>query len=126
MRGTYCHHERTDTVTTTGKAIEQMIDLAALGALFADIVKDWSEPKVARFDPPDDVEKEDIVCDLKAKGHKLQWAADFVDGERRSPCDPADKEGFLERDHSRSGTAIGQRQYDLSAVGASFICSRSI
>ena len=34
-----------------------MIDLAALAALFFDASKEWTEPKVARFDPLSDAEK---------------------------------------------------------------------
>jgi hypothetical protein len=50
-----------------------MIDLAALATLFFEASKEWREPKVARFDPPDDVEKEEVVIDLRKKGHRLQW-----------------------------------------------------
>ena len=52
-----------------------MIDLAALGSLFVEVFgvsKDWREPKIARFDPLEDANKEQIVRDLQAKGHKLQ------------------------------------------------------
>src|SRR5262245_50419 len=52
-----------------------MIDLAALGSLFVEIFgasKEW-QPKIARIDPPEDAEKEQIVRDLKAKKHELQW-----------------------------------------------------
>src|SRR5262249_19340273 len=37
------------------------------------VSKDWREPKIARFDPLEDANKEQIVRDLQAKGHKLQW-----------------------------------------------------
>ena len=53
-----------------------MVDLAAIAGLLVDLFgasKEWREPKVARFDPPDDAEKEEMVRNLKAKGHKLQW-----------------------------------------------------
>jgi hypothetical protein len=53
-----------------------MIDPAALGSLLVEIFgasKEWREPKIARFDPLEDAEKERIVRDLKAKGHRLQW-----------------------------------------------------
>ncbi len=53
-----------------------MIDLAALGSLFVEIFgasKEWREPKIARFDPLEDANKEQIVRDLQAKKHKLQW-----------------------------------------------------
>jgi hypothetical protein len=54
-----------------------MIDLAALGSLFVEIFgasKEWTEPKIARFDPVDEANKEPIVRDLMARGDKLQWA----------------------------------------------------
>jgi hypothetical protein len=53
-----------------------MIDLAALGSLFVEIFgasKEWTEPKIARFDPVDEANKEPIVRDLMARGDKLQW-----------------------------------------------------
>jgi hypothetical protein len=50
-----------------------MIDLAALGSLFFEASKEWREPKVASFNPLDDAEKEQVVRDLKTKGHELQW-----------------------------------------------------
>jgi hypothetical protein len=53
-----------------------MIDLAALAALFFDASKDWTEPKVARFDPLSDAEKEEVVLSLRKKGHELQWVRD--------------------------------------------------
>src|SRR5215469_14388783 len=45
----------------------QMIDVAALGSLFVEIFgasKEWTEPKIARFDPVDKANKEPIVRDL--------------------------------------------------------------
>jgi hypothetical protein len=54
-----------------------MIDLAALAALCFDASKEWSEPKVARFDPLSDAEKEEVVLKLKEKkGLELQWVMD--------------------------------------------------
>jgi hypothetical protein len=53
-----------------------MVDLAALGSLFVEIFeasKDWREPEIARFDPLEDADKEQIVRDLQAKKHELQW-----------------------------------------------------
>jgi len=53
-----------------------MIDLAALGSLFVEIFgasKEWTEPKIARFDPVDEANKEPIVRDLMVRGDKLQW-----------------------------------------------------
>lgn len=51
-----------------------MIDLAALASLFFEASNEWREPKVARFDPPEDAEREEVVRDLMSKGHELQWA----------------------------------------------------
>ena len=45
-----------------------MIDLAALAALCFDASKEWTEPKVARFDPLSDAEKEEVVLNLQKKG----------------------------------------------------------
>jgi hypothetical protein len=56
-----------------------MIDPAALGSLLVDILgasKEWREPKIAQFDPLDDANKEQVVRDLEAKGHKLQWVSE--------------------------------------------------
>ena len=53
-----------------------MIDLAALAALFFDASKEWTEPKVARFDPLSDAEKEEVVLNLQKRGHELQWVRD--------------------------------------------------
>jgi len=50
-----------------------MIDLAALATLFFEASKEWSTPKVARFDPLEDAEKEEVFRNLKEKGHTLQW-----------------------------------------------------
>jgi hypothetical protein len=50
-----------------------MIDLAALAALCFDASKEWTEPKVARFDPLSDAEKEKAVLNLRKKGHEFQW-----------------------------------------------------
>src|SRR5258708_39911082 len=53
-----------------------MIDPAALGSLLVEFFgasKEWREPKIAKFDRPDDAEKEEVYRDLKAKGHQLQW-----------------------------------------------------
>ena len=50
-----------------------MIDLAALAALCFDASKEWTKPKVARFDPLSDAEKEEVVLSLRKKGHDLQW-----------------------------------------------------
>ena len=47
-----------------------MIDLAALAALFFDASKEWTEPKVARFDPLSDAEKEEVVLNAK-KGARI-------------------------------------------------------
>jgi hypothetical protein len=51
-----------------------MIDLAALGSLFFEASKEWRDPKVIRIDPLDSIEQEQVVRDLKAKRHELQWA----------------------------------------------------
>jgi len=53
-----------------------MIDLAALAALFFEASKEWTEPKVARFDPYSEAEKEDVVVKLREKGHELHWVKD--------------------------------------------------
>ena len=53
-----------------------MIDLAALAALFFVASKEWTEPKVARFDPLSDAEKEEVVLNLQKRGHELQWVRD--------------------------------------------------
>ena len=53
-----------------------MIDLAALATLFFEASKEWIEPKVARFDPYSEAEKEDVVVKLRKKGHELQWVKD--------------------------------------------------
>ena len=53
-----------------------MIDLAALASLFVEVFgasKDWREPKIARFDPLDEANKEQVVRDLRARGDELQW-----------------------------------------------------
>jgi len=53
-----------------------MIDLAALGSLFVEIFgasKEWTVPKIVRFDPLDDAENEQVVRDLRARGHRLDW-----------------------------------------------------
>jgi hypothetical protein len=53
-----------------------MIDVAALGSLLVEIfgaAKEWSEPKIVVFDPLENAEREKIVRDLKAEGHRLQW-----------------------------------------------------
>jgi hypothetical protein len=55
-----------------------MIDLAALAALCFDASKEWTEPKVARFDPLSDAEKEKVVLNLRKKG------ARFPMGERNA------------------------------------------
>jgi hypothetical protein len=54
-----------------------MIELASIASLFIEAfgaAKGWTEPKIARIDPLDDVEQEKSFHDLKAKGHTLQWA----------------------------------------------------
>ena len=51
-----------------------MIDLAALAALCFDASKEWTEPKVARFDPLSDAEKEEVVLNLRKNGHEFLWA----------------------------------------------------
>ena len=55
-----------------------MIDLAALAALCFDASKEWTEPKVARFDPLGDAEKEKVVLNLRKKGHKPPASEVFV------------------------------------------------
>jgi hypothetical protein len=54
-----------------------MIDLIALVGLFAEIfpaTKGWRAPKVERVGHLDDMDREEVVINLKAKGHELQWA----------------------------------------------------
>jgi len=51
-----------------------MIDLAGIANLFFEASKEWREPKVARIDPLEDIENEQIFKDLKAKGHTFEWA----------------------------------------------------
>jgi hypothetical protein len=51
-----------------------MIDLIEVGSLFFKASKEWLEPKVIRIDPLDSIEQEQVVRDLKAKRHELQWA----------------------------------------------------
>src|SRR5262249_25136425 len=51
----------------------EMIDLAALASLFFEASKEWREPKVVQFDRLEDAEEEQVVRDLKAKGHERQW-----------------------------------------------------
>ena len=50
-----------------------MIDLASLATLFVEVSKEWREPKIARIEPLEEIEKEDVYLDLKAKGHPMQW-----------------------------------------------------
>lgn len=47
-----------------------MIDLTGL----YQATKDWTEPKVARVDPLDDIENEPVFQKLKSAGHELVWA----------------------------------------------------
>jgi hypothetical protein len=54
-----------------------MIDLAALATLFFEVSKQWTEPKVVRFDPLDDADKEEVVRDLRRKRHELSWVYDI-------------------------------------------------
>src|SRR5262245_38872311 len=54
-----------------------MIDLAALVTLFKDVFgtsKDWSTPRVVRFEHLHDVLEERVVRDLKTKGHEVSWS----------------------------------------------------
>lgn len=51
-----------------------MVDLVALANLFIDVfgaAKGWTEPKVARFVPLSDAEREPVFIKLKTDGHKL-------------------------------------------------------
>ena len=53
-----------------------MIDLATLTSLFVDVFgasKEWTEPKIIKFDRLSDVEEEAIFKDLKGKGHEFGW-----------------------------------------------------
>jgi hypothetical protein len=53
-----------------------MIDLIALGTLFAEIfpaTKRWREPKVERVGHLADINDEEVVIGLRAKGHELGW-----------------------------------------------------
>ena len=51
------------------------IDLAALGGLFFEASQNWTEPKVAVCsDLENDIAEVPAVKDLRAKGHKLEWA----------------------------------------------------
>jgi hypothetical protein len=74
--------------------------------------KEWREPKVARFDPPDDAEKEQVVRDLRAKGHKLEWAnADGLRQLKRDGWTPV-----AERDLFGRPTIFMDRKKELILV----------
>jgi hypothetical protein len=53
-----------------------MIDLIALVGLFAEIfpaTKGWREPKVERVEHLNDMDREEVVINVKAKGHEISW-----------------------------------------------------
>ena len=56
-----------------------MIDFAAIATIFVEVFgasKGWTEPKIARFDPLEEAEREKAVRDLTAAGHTFQWVPD--------------------------------------------------
>lgn len=57
--------------------VENMIDIMVLRELFAEefgTAQSVTEPRIARFDPLSDAERERVYRDLKASGHELLWA----------------------------------------------------
>jgi hypothetical protein len=53
-----------------------MIDVVALVGLFTElfkVTKGWRAPKVERVGHLDDMENEEVVIKLKAKGHEVAW-----------------------------------------------------
>ena len=67
-----------------------MIDLAALGSLFGDVFgisKEWSTPKMIRFEHLDDILHQKVVRDLEAEGHELIWV-------REARLRPLQREGW--------------------------------
>jgi hypothetical protein len=74
-----------------------MIDLAALVTLFVDVFgvsKEWTVPKVVRFEHLEDAQNERVVRDLKAAGHLITWA-------REEPLQQLKRDGWspvVERD----------------------------
>jgi hypothetical protein len=92
-----------------------VIDLAALGSLFVELFgasKQWSEPKIAQFDPLEDANKEPVVRDLEAKGHKLQWVGEHrLRGLKRNGWRPV-----VERDRVGRPSVFMDRKSELILV----------
>src|SRR5215472_5144644 len=86
-----------------------MIDLAALASLFFEASKEWREPKVVQFDRLEDAEEEQVVRDLKAKGHERQW----VRGHRLRQLKQKGWEPIVERDSIGRPTIFMDRLKEL-------------
>jgi len=92
-----------------------MIDLAALGSLFVDVFgisKEWSTPKMRRFEHLDDILHEKVVRDLEAEGHELIWV-------REARLRPLQREGWkpvIERDKFGRPSIFVDRREELVLV----------
>ena len=98
-----------------GRCCTTMIDLAALGSLFVDVFgisKEWSTPKMIRFEHLDDILHEKVVRDLEAEGHELIWV-------REARLRPLQREGWkpvIERDKFGRPSIFVDRREELVLV----------
>jgi hypothetical protein len=92
-----------------------MIDLMAMAGLFGEafgLSKNWTTPKVARFERFEDAEAEKTVIDLKAAGDELSWA-------RATRLRQLQREGWkpvIERDALGRPTIYADRLEELVLV----------
>jgi len=102
-------------IEARGRRCTTMIDLAALGGLFVDVFgisKEWSTPKMIRFEHLDDILHEKVVRDLEAEGHELIWV-------REARLRPLQREGWkpvIERDKFGRPSIFVDRREELVLV----------
>jgi hypothetical protein len=102
-------------IEARGRCCTTMIDLAALGSLFVDVFgisKEWSTPKMIRFEHLDDILHEKVVRDLEAEGHELIWV-------REARLRPLQREGWkpvIERDKFGRPSIFVDRREELVLV----------